>query len=60
MQIAVNNLDQDEATSQQSLQWISFNDLSVTEEAYERLRQEVIEHGLNDNPPTYDEFVAKN
>ena len=60
MQIAVNNLDQDEATSQQSLQWISFNDLSVTEEAYERLRQEVIEYGLTDNPPTYDEFVAKN
>lgn len=60
MQIAVNNLGQDEATSQQSLQWISFNDLSVTEEAYERLRQEVIEYGLNDNPPTYDEFVAKN
>lgn len=60
VQIAVNNLGQDEATSQQSLQWISFNDLSVTEEAYERLRQEVIEYGLNDNPPTYDEFVAKN
>lgn len=59
VQIAVNNLGQDEATSQQSLQWISFNDLSVTEEAYERLRQEVIEYGLNDNPPTYDEFVAK-
>ncbi len=60
VQIAVNNLGQDEATSQQSLQWISFNDLSVTEEAYERLRQEVIEYGLNDNPHTYDEFVAKN
>ena len=55
----MNNLGQDEATSQQSLQWISFNDLNVTEEAYERLRQEVIEYGLNDNPPMFDEFVAK-
>lgn len=58
--IAQENLGQDEATSKQSLQWISFNDLNVTEEAYEKLRQEVIEYGLNQNPPTYDEFVAKN
>lgn len=60
VRIAVENLGQDETTSKQSLQWISFNDLSVTEESYEKLRQEVIEYGLNSNPPTYDEFVAKN
>lgn len=60
IQIAVDNLGQDEQTSEQSLQWISFNDLSVTEEAYEKLRQEVIKYGLNDNPPSYDEFVAQN
>lgn len=59
VQIAVNDLGQDEATSEQSLQWISFNDLNVTEEAYEKLRQEVIHYGLNDNPPTYRDFVAQ-
>ena len=59
VQIAVNDLGQDEATSEQSLQWISFNDLNVTEEAYEKLRQEVIRYGLNDNPPTYRDFVAQ-
>lgn len=59
VQIAVDNLGQDEQTSEQSLQWISFNDLNVTEEAYEKLRQEVIKYGLNDNPPSYDEFVAQ-
>lgn len=60
VQIAVDNLGQDEQTSEQSLQWISFNDLGVTEEAYEKLRAEVIEYGLNSNPPSYDEFVAGN
>lgn len=60
VRIAMDDLGQDEATSKQSLQWISFNDLNVTEEAYEKLRQEVIRYGLNDNPPSYDEFVAKN
>lgn len=60
VQIAVDNLGQDEQTSEQSLQWISFNDLGVTEEAYEKLRTEVIEYGLNSNPPSYDEFVARN
>lgn len=60
VRIAVNNLGQDEQTSEQSLQWISFNDLNVTEEAYEKLRAEVVEYGLNSNPPSYDEFVASN
>ncbi len=59
VQIAVDNLGQDQQTSEQSLQWISFNDLNVTEEAYEKLREEVIKYGLNSNPPSYDEFVAQ-
>lgn len=59
VQIAVNNLGQDEETSKQSLEWISFNDLDVTRDAYENLRNEVIEYGLNQNPPSFDEFVLQ-
>lgn len=40
-----------------SLQWISYNDLDITEETYNILAEKVREYGLSDNPPTYSEFV---
>jgi NitT/TauT family transport system substrate-binding protein len=40
-----------------SLQWISYNDLDITEETYNSLVEKVKKYGLSDNPPTYDEFV---
>ena len=40
-----------------SLQWISYNDLDITEEEYDTLAEKVKEYGLSDNPPTYSEFV---
>ena len=40
-----------------SLQWISYNDLDITEEEYNTLAEKVKEYGLSDNPPTYSEFV---
>ena len=40
-----------------SLQWISYNDLEITEEEYNTLAEKVKEYGLSDNPPTYSEFV---
>ncbi len=40
-----------------SLQWISYNDLDITEEEYNTLADKVKEYGLSDNPPTYSEFV---
>ncbi|KRG14832.1 ABC transporter substrate-binding protein [Lederbergia galactosidilytica] len=40
-----------------SLQWISYDDLRIEQDEYEKLRKRVIEMGLSKNPPTYDEFV---
>lgn len=40
-----------------SLQWISYNDLDITEEEYNTLAEKVKEYGLSENPPTYSEFV---
>lgn len=40
-----------------SLQWISYNNLDITEETYNALAEKVKAYGLSDNPPTYSEFV---
>lgn len=40
-----------------SLNWISYNNLKIEKEAYKILRDSLIEMGLSENPPTYDEFV---
>ena len=40
-----------------SLQWISYNDLDITEETYGQLVERVKEYGLSDNPPAYSDFV---
>ncbi|WP_088073731.1 MULTISPECIES: ABC transporter substrate-binding protein [Bacillaceae] len=40
-----------------SLNWISYADLQIKEEEYEFLRQRVVEMGLSDNPPLYEDFV---
>lgn len=47
----------DDAVLDISLQWISYNDLEITEDTYDVLVQKVKEYGLSDNPPAYDEFV---
>lgn len=40
-----------------SLQWISYDNLEITEDTYNILTEKVKEYGLSDNPPTYSEFV---
>ncbi|MCM1008797.1 MAG: ABC transporter substrate-binding protein [Ruminococcus flavefaciens] len=40
-----------------SLQWISYNNLEITEETYNTLIEKVKEYELSENPPTYSEFV---
>ena len=37
--------------------WIQFDDLAVTEEAYQSLADKVQEYGINDNPPAFGDFV---
>jgi NitT/TauT family transport system substrate-binding protein len=55
--IAEKYLGQDEAVLDTSLQWIQYNDLEITEEAYQTLVDKVIAYGINDNPPSYEDFV---
>ncbi len=47
----------DDAVLDLSLGWIKYDDLRVNEEAYNQLRQYLIEMGLSEKPPTYEEFV---
>ena len=59
LRVASEYLGQDEATLETSLNWISYRDLKITEDAYNDLYQKVVEDQIMDNPPTYDEFVYK-
>ncbi len=50
-------LGQDDDILKTSLQWISYNDLTVTEDIYNDLTKKMVEFGLTDTTPSYDEFV---
>lgn len=55
--VAEKYLKQSDEVLDISLQWISYNDLDITEDTYNTLVEKVKEYGLSDNPPTYSEFV---
>lgn len=56
-EIAKKYLGQSEEVLDISLQWISYNDLDITEETYNTLAEKVREYGLSDDPPSYADFV---
>lgn len=56
-EVAKKYLNQTDDVLDISLQWISYNDLDVTEETYDQLVEKVKEYGLSDNPPAYSDFV---
>lgn len=56
-EVAKQYLSQTDEVLDISLQWISYNDLDITEETYNTLVEKVKEYGLSDNPPTYSDFV---
>lgn len=56
-EVAKKYLSQTEDVLDISLQWISYNDLDITEETYGQLVERVKEYGLSDNPPAYSDFV---
>ncbi len=47
----------DEDVLNLSLEWISFSDLRIEEEEYEKLSRLMVEMGLSEQPPTYNDFV---
>ncbi|MEH7123577.1 ABC transporter substrate-binding protein [Bacillus sp. JJ1773] len=40
-----------------SFQWISYDDLRVNKSSYDELTKSLVEMGLSENPPSYEEFV---
>lgn len=40
-----------------SLDWISYDNLSIEQDSYAILRNALLEMGLSENPPTYEDFV---
>ncbi|WP_310604484.1 ABC transporter substrate-binding protein [Anaerosporobacter sp.] len=57
LSVAKEYLGQEEETLKESLQWIHFDNLEITKEEYDVLAQKVVEYGINENPPTYEDFV---
>lgn len=57
LRIAENYLGQDAETLETSLDWISYQDLTITREAYDELYEKVLSDHMIENPPTYDDFV---
>lgn len=57
METATKYLNQDKNVLELSLQWISYDDLEITEENYSTLTEKVKEYGLSENPPSYADFV---
>ena len=57
MKTATKYLNQDKDVLELSLQWISYDDLEITEENYGTLTEKVKAYGLSENPPSYADFV---
>lgn len=56
-EISSEYMDVDDEVLELSLEWISYEDLKINEEAYVTLSEYLIEMGLIENPPAYEEFV---
>ncbi|MDE7122499.1 MAG: ABC transporter substrate-binding protein [Oscillospiraceae bacterium] len=57
MATAKQYFSQSEEVLATSLQWISYDNLEITEDTYNSLTEKVKSYGLSDNPPAYSEFV---
>lgn len=57
LETASKYLNQDKDVLELSLQWISYDNLDITEEDYAILAEKAKSYGLSDNPPSYDDFV---
>lgn len=50
-------MDVEDDVLELSMEWISYDDLYLNEEDYEQLAQYLIDMGLSENPPAYEDFV---
>ena len=56
-EVAEKYLGQDEKTLDVSLEWIHYDDLDISLDDYEQLSEKVKDYGINDNPPSYNDFI---
>ena len=56
-EVAKKYLTVDDDTLKISLEWISFDKLEITREAYADLTDKMVKYGLSSNPPKYEDFV---
>ncbi len=59
LNVAKQILNQPNDVLSQSLKWIDYSSLDITEEAYADLAAKVKEYKILDNPPSYEDFVSK-
>lgn len=57
MDVAEKYLGQERKVLESSLEWIHYDNLEITKENYDVLAEKVKEYGINENPPSYEEFV---
>lgn len=57
LETAEKYLSQEKEVLELSLQWISYDNLDITEDDYTVLAEKVKSYGLSDNPPSYADFV---
>lgn len=56
-EVSTQYMDVEKDVMDLSLQWISYDDLRLNEEAYDELTHYLVEMGLSENPPAYEDFV---
>lgn len=56
-EVAEKYLGQDKKNLDVSLEWIHYDDLDISLDDYEQLSEKVKEYGINDNPPSYNDFI---
>lgn len=57
LELAEKYLGQETETLETSLEWIHYDDLKLSKEDYDLLAQKVKDYGINDNPPSYEDFI---
>lgn len=56
-EISKNYMNVEQNVLDLSMEWISYNDLKIYEKDYTDLTKYLVEMGLSENPPSYEDFV---
>lgn len=56
-EVAKTYMNVDDEVLKLSFEWIKYDDLRVNEDSFNELREYMVEMGLSENPPTFEDFV---